>query len=172
MVSVSAYLEDLENLVGKKLPRDRDKLNDLLYSVKCEIANKEFVNLETSSKENGTELQIENVDTNRPDTWSTEGIARALKGILEVETGLKRYNISKKLAAEITVDKELQDVRPYIGCVIARHVKINDSILRGLIQLQEKLDLSYGRRRKRSSIGFYDFDLITPPLRYGLEDPD
>jgi len=173
LVSVSANLEDLENLVGRKLPRDQDKLNDILYSVKCEVANSTFANQNTQNlSEEETELQIENVDTNRPDTWSAEGIARALRGILEIETGLKKYKTSNKIAAEITVDRELREIRPYIACVIAYHAKISDSILRGLVQLQEKLDLSYGRRRKRSSIGFYDFDLITPPLRYGIEDPD
>ena len=173
MVSVLTYLEDLENLLGRKLPRDRDKLNEILYSVKCEVANSEFGNQNTKDhSQEETELQIENVDTNRPDTWSTEGIARALRGILEIETGLKKYKTSTKIATEITVDKELREIRPYIACVVAYHAKISDSILRGLVQLQEKLDLSYGRRRKRSSIGFYDFDLITPPLRYGIEDPD
>lgn len=172
MVSVSAYLEDLERLLGRKLPRDRDALNDILYSVKCEVANSGFGNQNKDHSEEETELQIENVDTNRPDTWSTEGIARALRGILEIETGLKKYKTSTKIATEITVDRELREIRPYIACVIAYHAKISDSILRGLVQLQEKLDLSYGRRRKRSSIGFYDFDLITPPLRYGIEDPD
>jgi phenylalanyl-tRNA synthetase beta chain len=174
MVSVLACLEDLETLVGKKLPRNYDELSELLWSVKCEIANAEIVNQGTKAapKTDETELQIENVDTNRPDTWSTEGIARALRGILGIETGLKKYKVSGKIATEITVDKELLEIRPYIACVVAYRTKISDSILRGLIQLQEKLDQSYGRRRKRSSIGFYDFDLITPPLRYGLEDPD
>ena len=173
MVSVLTYLEDLENLLGRKLPRDRDKLNEILYSVKCEVANSEFGNQNTKDhSQEETELQIENVDTNRPDTWSAEGIARALRGILEIETGLKKYKTSTKIATEITVDKELREIRPYIACTVAYHAKISDSILRGLVQLQEKLDLSYGRRRKRSSIGFYDFDLITPPLRYGIEDPD
>jgi phenylalanyl-tRNA synthetase beta chain len=173
LVSVLTYLEDLENLLGRKLPRDRDKLNEILYSVKCEVANSEFGNQNTKDhSQEETELQIENVDTNRPDTWSTEGIARALRGILEIETGLKKYKTSTKIATEITVDKELREIRPYIACTVAYHAKISDSILRGLVQLQEKLDLSYGRRRKRSSIGFYDFDLITPPLRYGIEDPD
>ena len=112
------------------------------------------------------------MDTNRPDTWSTEGIARALRGILEIEPGLKNYHVSKKIATDISVDKELKDIRPFIGCVVSRGAIMSDAIIRGLIQLQEKLDQSYGRRRKRSSIGFYDFDLISPPLRYGATDPD
>ena len=48
---------------------------------------------------------------------------------------------------------------------------MSDEIIRGVIQLQEKLDQSYGRKRKRSSIGFYDFDLISPPLTIWLSGP-
>jgi len=172
MVSISSNLADLEQLVGKRLPRNEDQLNELLYSVKCEISHLTVGDQASSSLADDAELQIENVDTNRPDTWSTEGIARALRGILELETGIRRYEVSNKIATDIFVDKELKDIRPYIACVVARGVKMSDEILRGVIQLQEKLDQSYGRKRKRSSIGFYDFDLISPPLRYGITDQD
>lgn len=172
MVSITSNLADLEQLVGKQLPRDEDQLNELFYSVKCEISHLAIGDQATSSLRDNEELQIENVDTNRPDTWSTEGIARALRGILGLEIGLRKYEISSKIATEILVDKELKEIRPYIACVVAYGVKMSDEIIRGVIQLQEKLDQSYGRKRKRSSIGFYDFDLISPPLRYGLADPD
>ncbi len=158
--------------MGKRLPRDEDQLNELFYSVKCEISHLAIGDQTTSSLRDNEELQIENVDTNRPDTWSTEGIARALRGLLGLETGLRKYEISSKIATEILVDKELKEIRPYIACVVAYGVKMSDEIIRGVIQLQEKLDQSYGRKRKRSSIGFYDFDLISPPLRYGLAGPD
>ena len=172
MVSIISNLADLEHLVGKQLPRSEDQLNELFYSIKCEMSNLVIGEQATSSLRDDAELQIENVDTNRPDTWSTEGIARALQGILELETGLKKYEMSSKIATNILVDRELKNIRPFIACVVARGVKMNDEIIRGVIQLQEKLDQSYGRKRKRSSIGFYDFDLISPPLRYGIADPD
>jgi phenylalanyl-tRNA synthetase beta chain len=172
LVAITSNLADLEQLVGTRLPRNEDQLNELFYSVKCEISHLAIGDKASSSLGDNEELQIENVDTNRPDTWSTEGIARALRGMLGIETGLRRYEISTKIATDILVDKELKDIRPYIACVVARGVKMSDEIIRGVIQLQEKLDQSYGRKRKRSSIGFYDFDLISPPLRYGLADPD
>ncbi len=168
-------MDDLERLVGKKLPRDEEKLNELLYLIKCEIPHQKLEGHETvrpSSIQDDSDLNIENVDTNRPDTWSPEGIARALRGLLDIELGVKKYPVAKTAATDIWVDKELGDIRPYIACVVARSPKINDTIIRGLIHLQEKLDQSYGRRRRRSSIGFYDFDRITPPLRYGAVGPD
>ena len=175
MVAIIARMDDLEELIGRKLPRDEESLNELLYSIKCEISHPAQENQKIAAAESiqdDTELNIENVDTNRPDTWSPEGIARALRGLLSIEVGIKKYSLTKKTATQIWVDKELKEIRPFIACVVARGPKINDTIIRGLIHLQEKLDQSYGRRRRRSSIGFYDFDLITPPLRYGVADPD
>ncbi|MGA8904575.1 MAG: phenylalanine--tRNA ligase subunit beta [Candidatus Bathyarchaeia archaeon] len=168
MVTILTRIDDLEQLVGRKLPRDHEQLDEILYSVKCELSGLS----RTEDISEDSELQLENKDTNRPDTWSTEGIARALRGLLGIEVGLKAYPLAKKPAVEIQVDKELKEIRPFIACVVARRIKLNDVIIRGLIHLQEKLDQSYGRKRRRSSIGFYDFDLINPPLTYGAVGPD
>lgn len=164
MVTIIARMDDLEELVGRKLPRDNEELNELLYSVKCELSG----NSKSERISDESELQIEDKDSNRPDIWSPEGLACVLRGMQGYETGIKRYSLSEKAAIQISVDEELEDIRPFIACVIAHHPTINDTIIRGWIQLQEKLDHSYGRKRRRSSIGFYDFDLITPPLRYGV----
>ena len=165
MVTILTRLDDLEQLFGKSLPRDPAKLDELLYSVKCELSNSATTILD------GTELQLENKDTNRPDTWSTEGIARALRGYQALEVGIRRYS-ARRVAVHIAVDRELANIRPFICCAVVRNLRINDAIIRELVQLQEKLDQSYGRNRRRSSIGLYDFDFITPPLRYGVADPD
>mgnify|MGYP001136371531 CR=1 FL=1 len=167
MVAITVRFDDLRELVSKRLPRDREELNQLLFAIKCELSG-EHSHAKPEPILDDTELQIENVDTNRPDTWSPEGIARALRGTMGLETGLRKYKVSKKKAIDIDVHKGLRNVRPFIACVVARRPKINDTVIRGLIHLQDKLDQSYGRRRRRSSIGFYDFDLISPPLEYRL----
>jgi len=168
VVTILTRIDDLEQLLGGKLPRDHEELNEIFYSVKSELSGAS----RTEPILDDSELQLENKDTNRPDIWSTEGIARALRGILGIEVGVKEYSVARKAAVEISVDRELKAIRPFIGCVVARRTKISDVVIRGLIHLQDKLDHSYGRRRRRSSIGFYDFDLITPPLRYGVAGPD
>src|SRR5208283_3575338 len=147
-------MDDLEKLVGKKLPRDEEKLNELLYLIKCEISHQKLEDHETtrpSSIQDDSDINIENVDTNRPDTWSPEGMARALRGLLGIELGIKKYPVGEKAATHIWVDKDLGKIRPFIACVVARNPQINDTIIRGLIHLQEKLDQSYGRKRRRSS---------------------
>jgi phenylalanyl-tRNA synthetase beta chain len=39
------------------------------------------------------------------------------------------------------------------------------------MHMQDKLDQSYGRNRQRTSIGLYAFDLLKPPLTYGVAKP-
>jgi len=165
LVAITTRLNDLEQLFGKSLPRDPSQLDEILYSVKCELSKT------TTPISEDTELQLENKDTNRPDTWSTEGIARALRGYQGLEVGIKKYR-ARKVAVHIAVDRELADIRPFICCSVVQGLNINDAIIRELVQLQEKLDQSYGRNRRRSSIGLYDFDLIKEPLRYGVADQD
>jgi phenylalanyl-tRNA synthetase beta chain len=53
-----------------------------------------------------------------------------------------------------------------------RNVRPSENALKSWISLQEKMDLTYGRKRKRASIGFYQADLINPPLRYTVGNPD
>lgn len=72
MVTILTRIDDLEQLVGRKLPRNHEQLNEILYSVKCELSGIS----RTEPILEDSELQLENKDTNRPDTWSTEGIAR------------------------------------------------------------------------------------------------
>ena len=166
MVTVTVEQQDLEELIRRKLPGDLTDLNEILGQIKCEATR-------TFSEETGVEeLSLENKDTNRPDLWSPEGIARALRGFLGVERGITNYQVTASSGVLISVDPHLKKIRPFIACSIVKNVKLSDTAIRGLMHLQDKLDESYGRRRRRSSIGLYQFDLIVPPLKYGVARPD
>jgi phenylalanyl-tRNA synthetase beta chain len=115
-------------------------------------------------------MSVEIKDTNRPDIWNIEGLTRALRGFLGIEQGLKEYVVGKPIV-EVYVDPRLQNIRPYIGCSVVKNVKLTDTIISGLMHLQDKLDQSYGRNRQRTSIGLYDFDLIKSPLHYTVAKP-
>jgi phenylalanyl-tRNA synthetase beta chain len=39
------------------------------------------------------------------------------------------------------------------------------------MHLQDKLDQTYGRNRQKTSIGIYDYELISPPLNYTITKP-
>lgn len=166
MVTIAVEQQDLETLLGVKLPTDIDALNEIFSQIKCEATR-------TFSEESGVEeLSLENKDTNRPDLWSPEGIARALRGFLGLQAGPRDYAIAGPSRVAIKVDPRLEKIRPFIACSVVKNVKLSDSAIRGLMHLQDKLDESYGRGRKKSSIGLYEFDLITPPLRYAVAGPE
>jgi len=157
---------DLEHLIGVKLPRDLDDLNETLALIKAEASVPEG-----HTVRGDVALQVELKDTNRPDLWAVEGMARALRGLMGIKTGLRSYRVHGSSGVTIRVDPGLLGVRPFIACAVVRGTKLSDAVIRGLMQLQDRLDQSYGRRRRKTSIGLYDFDLITPPLTYGLADP-
>jgi phenylalanyl-tRNA synthetase beta chain len=152
---------ELEKLLGVPINGDMEKLDDILAYVKSEV--KQY------NKTEGI-VSIELKDTNRPDLWSVEGLARALRGYLGIEKGLKHYNLGEPILA-VNVNKRLNNIRPFICCSIVKNISLTDTIIRGLMHLQDKLDQTYGRSRQKTSIGIYDFDLIACPLSYTVAKP-
>ncbi len=159
MPSITISFSDLQELVETKLPKDADKLNDILQFAKCEVESL-----------SGDELSLAVEDGNRPDLWCAEGIARELRGHLGVETGLKSCK-AKKSKYSVLVDAKLQKTRPYIACAAVKGVKLSDTIVRQLMQQQEKIDSTYGRGRRKSSVGIYDLEKIKFPLKYTVTLP-
>jgi len=160
MPTIEVELNDLELLLGIELPKDRVELNDILAYVKGEAKQIE-----------GQDLRIEFKDSNRADIWGVEGLARALRGFLDLERGLKEYHIAGGSGVKVNVDSKLKDIRPYIGCSVVKGVKLTDAAIRQMMRFQDKMDETYGRNRRRTSIGLYEFDLITPPLIYRTAEP-
>jgi len=160
MPTIEMLFGDLQRLVGRPLPRDEDALNEILAYVKGEVESLE-----------DDEFSIEVKDGNRPDLWSVEGIARELRGALGIESGLQLYEVKGSSGVEIVVDSRLKSIRPFIGCSVVKSVHIDDEAIRELMHLQDKMDQTYGRKRRRTSIGFYRFELIRPPLHYKASTP-
>ncbi len=112
----------------------------------------------------GDKISIE-VFPNRPDMFSVEGIARALRAFFGVEKGLKKYDLMSP-TIEINVEKSVKNVRPFIvGCIV-KNINFNDESIASLMELQEKLHLSIGKARKKMAIGVHDFDNVEPPFFY------
>ena len=124
-----------------------------------------------SLDEQNDSASIEVKDSNHPDIWSVEGIARALRTHLGIAKP-KAPILSGRSGLRVTVDRRLGPIRPFIATSIVRNVKPSENALKSWISLQEKMDLTYGRKRKRASIGFYQADMIKSPLRYTTADPD
>jgi phenylalanyl-tRNA synthetase beta chain len=101
----------------------------------------------------------------RPDLFSTEGVARAMKGFLGIETGLPAYRI-RPSGIRFSVDGKLANIRPYLGSAVIRNLSLDEESILSLMGLQEALHWAVGRGRAKVAIGIHDLDRIRPPFRY------
>lgn len=161
MPTLDVAYDEFEKMLGIRLEKNIEKINEILAFAKGEV--KFFDEKEAL-------MSIEIKDSNRPDLWGLEGLARALRGFLGLEKGLKKYVIGEPVI-NVHVDPQLRNIRPYIGCAVVKNVKLSDALIRGLMHTQDKLDQTYGRNRQKTSIGLYNFDLINPPLHYTVSKP-
>ncbi|MGB4586658.1 MAG: phenylalanine--tRNA ligase subunit beta, partial [Rectinemataceae bacterium] len=130
---------------------------------------------EAPLSENRT-IKIELNDTNRPDLWTTAGLARQLRTHRTKKAPDYPFFIplgeSRHAKYAVEVDESVRTVRPYLAGFVARGVPITDSMLKELIQAQEKLTWNYGRKRKTVSIGLYRPSIISWPVHFRGADPD
>ncbi len=102
---------------------------------------------------------------NRPDLYSVEGIARGLRGFLGLELGLPNYQVDSA-TTDFIVHPNVAEVRPFAVGGIVRGLDLDDALLLSLVDLQEKLHLTVGRKRRKVAIGIHDVDRVTPPFTY------
>lgn len=107
---------------------------------------------------------------NRPDLFNVTGLARALRGYLEIESGMPRFSV-RPGQVEVKVDPQVHDIRPYIVAAVVELPPLDHTTLRELMKLQENLHWGVGRDRKLASIGIYDLQAITPPITYSAVAP-
>jgi len=106
----------------------------------------------------------------RPDLYSVEGLARSLRAFLGIKEGMTAYDV-KDTDIVVNVDKSVRDVRPYVLCAAVFDIDITDDLLRSLMEMQEKLHLTIGRKRSKIAIGVHDLDNITQPFTYKAVSP-
>jgi phenylalanyl-tRNA synthetase beta chain len=157
MVSYKISYEDVLELLNLPQGTTVEALDDLFSYAKCEI---EEYDLDDDL------IKVDCKTSNRPDCWSVEGLTREVKGIVG-EEGLPEISVVPS-GYVIEVDPNIKFVRPYIGAAIVRDLKFSDFLIKQLMQLQDKVDFSYGRKRRRSSIGIYNIQMVESPIYYGL----
>ncbi|MBN2331464.1 MAG: phenylalanine--tRNA ligase subunit beta [Candidatus Aenigmarchaeota archaeon] len=159
MPTIEVNYNDLLSLVGKHIPLDVLQEEGILYA-KGEI-----------EEIDGEMLKIDIKDTNRPDLWSAEGIARELQGRYGVKLGAPRYEV-KHSDLVVEVDGKLKNIRPVTVCAVVKGLNVTPDALSQMIQLQEKVSVTFGKNRKEVAIGVYDYHKITPPIRFTAVKPD
>lgn len=112
----------------------------------------------------GNEILVE-FFPDRPDLYTVEGIARAMKFFLGYENDIREYS-AKRGNVKIYVDPELQNIRPYIVGAVVKDVNVDELMIKSMMNYQEKLHATVGRNRKKLAIGLHDFDRVKPPFKY------
>ncbi|OGJ12440.1 phenylalanine--tRNA ligase subunit beta [Candidatus Pacearchaeota archaeon RBG_19FT_COMBO_34_9] len=123
-------------------------------------------------KFNDEEIEIE-VFPNRPDLLSYHGFKRAFLAFLGKQKGMKEYKLNKPEKDYIVyIDSSVKNIRPYTACAIVRNLKFDDDKIKEIIDIQEKLHLTVGRKRKKLAIGIYPLEKIKLPITFRALEPD
>ena len=125
---------------------DERELEDLLFNLKSE-----------SKEVDADHLEVE-INNDRPDLLHPLGIKRAIDGLLERAVGEPKY---------LTVNTDYKFVvhevpsRPFALAAVVYDVKLSEERLKELIQFQEKLHVTVGRKRAKVAIGLHDLHKVT-----------
>jgi phenylalanyl-tRNA synthetase beta chain len=156
MPVVRLYYQDMEELVGAS----RNVIMSRIAMMGADV---------------GKRTEEDHVDVeffpDRPDLYCSEGVARALRGFLSIQTGLPEYEVVPGKIV-LQVDESVKSVRPIIGCAVIRDLKFNDAAIESLMNLQEDLHWGLGRNRRKVAIGVHDISKVTPPFKYLAADPE
>lgn len=116
------------------------------------------------SEESDPEMKVE-ITAEKMDMVSTIGIGRAVRYYRGLSKTLPEYKISPA-TNKVIVDKSVESVRPKTVCVILRDVNMTQELLDEMIEIQEKVHDSFGRHRKKASIGIYPMDEFSFPVTF------
>lgn len=165
MPTVSVNLLDLQGLLGRDPSASTpEQIETLLPLVKGELKDWDSAS---------GELRIELQDSNRPDLWCAEGIARQIR--LKQTAAPRAYPFfaeGERPKRKVVVAPGLAQVRPYLAACTAVGYRMTDAGLAQLIQTQEKLADIFGHKRRTVSIGIYRLNQIVFPVSYTLVGPD
>ncbi|MEM2962961.1 MAG: phenylalanine--tRNA ligase subunit beta [Candidatus Anstonellales archaeon] len=154
MAQITTSLRDIQNQTGLS---EEDILQTLpLLGVPTNRADKDELHLE--------------ITPNRPDMLSSEGISRALN--LYFGKPPNTYVAEEGLAGELIIDTSVRRVRPFIAMARVDGVSLDDYSIKSIIQIQEKLHETLGRKRKKVAIGIHNADAVKPPYKYFACSPE
>ena len=151
---------------------DPDELRELAgYEAKSDAELREdlfALGLEFESETDDGAFQFE-FAPDRLDRLSVEGIARSLRYQYGDARGVY---VPSTNDAEWTVEvRDVPDERPYVTAAVVRGVDMTEGKLESLIQLQEKLHATMGRKRAKGAIGVHDLAMLKGRSARG-DDPE
>ena len=139
--------EELRELTGHE-EKDDEELKSDLFGLGLEFEGETEEGL----------LQFE-FGPDRLDRLSVEGVARSLRYHYGDDRGVDVPSTNDPDFTYV-VDGDVPAERPYVTGAIVRGVDLDESALDSLIQLQEKLHATMGRKRAKGAIGIHDLVAI------------
>jgi phenylalanyl-tRNA synthetase beta chain len=156
MPTITFDYKTLKDNLGKKMTDDELKYKISMLGTSLEEFSKKDITVE--------------VFPNRPDLLGEFGFIRALRTFIGTDKGLKKYNV-KPSGKKVIIKASVKKVRPCTVCAIVKNLNLDGEKIRQIIQLQEKLHVTFCRNRKRAAIGIYPSEKITYPITYFAEEP-
>ncbi len=155
MPVIEVEVEKLKSLIDKEL--SKEELEEIFFNYGLELSIDD-------------DKAIIEITHDRMDLLSIYTLARAIRLYLnkEIPSNIKISDSN----IEVLVDPSVSGIRPFIACFVAKNARLNEDVLKDLINLQEKLHLSFGGNRKLASIGLYNLDLINTPITYTTMNPN
>ncbi|ELZ95354.1 phenylalanyl-tRNA ligase subunit beta [Haloferax mucosum ATCC BAA-1512] len=147
MPVVDVQPDELRRLTGHEDKSDEEFKDDLFA-----------LGLEFEGVTDDGAFQLE-FGPDRLDRLSVEGVARSLRyqygdarGVAVPKTNDSDWTIA--------VDESVPEERPYVTGAVVRGVDLDEAALDSLIQLQEKLHATMGRKRAKGAIGIHDLTML------------
>ncbi|WP_226004631.1 phenylalanine--tRNA ligase subunit beta [Natrinema salinisoli] len=167
MPTVDIDPDELRDLTGHDEKSD-DELIDDLFGLGLEF--------EGRTEEGEFELEFA---PDRLDRLSVEGVARSMRYQYGDARGV---HVPSPNSPEWTIEvaESVPDERPYVTGAVVRDVNLDEEALESLIQLQEKLHATMGRKRAKGAIGIHDLTMLkgtaategNPTIQYVGVEPD
>ncbi|WP_408956805.1 phenylalanine--tRNA ligase subunit beta [Natrinema sp. 74] len=167
MPTVDIDPDELRELTGHDEKGDEELTEDL-FGLGLEF--------EGRTEEGTFELEFA---PDRLDRLSVEGVARSLRYQYGDARGI---HVPSPNSPDwtIAVDESVPDERPYVTGAVIRDVELDEDGLDSLIQLQEKLHATMGRKRAKGAIGIHDLTMLkgspategNPTIEYVGLEPD
>lgn len=158
MPTTEFSLREVNKLLGKKYSPKELREHITMMGVDVERIDEEKIVME--------------VFPNRPDLLGVEGFVRALKGVMDVEVGLPKYEIHNS-DYKLFIDREsVETVRPYMVAAVIKGVTVSEEMILALMNIQEKLHITHGRNRRKVAIGIHDMSKLKPPFYYKAVEPE
>lgn len=147
MPVVDVHPDELRRLAGA-VDRDDQTLIEDLFAL----------GLEFEGRADDGKFQLE-FAPDRLDRLSVEGVARSLRYQYGEDRGIHVPRLNPATWT-IEVDESVPPARSSIAGAVVRNVDLDEQSLASLIQLQEKLHNTMGRRRVKGAIGIHDLTML------------